>query len=282
MKYLILGSDGQIGNYLVKYIKQQNEEVIEYDIKRDTLEDLRMAEPNRAIKQALLEKYINESDFVFFLAWDVGGSKYLSNAESSFDFIHNNMAIMSSVFNLFKKYNKPFIFTSSQMASMTHSIYGNTKIIGERYSQILNGIVVRLWNIYGYEPVDIKSHVITDFIDMALNNGIITMLTDGSEFRQFLYVEDCCEALFILSKLYNTTPRDKDFSISSFKWTSVEEIAKIISNLCNCNYIKGIFKDNVQMSIQEEPNSDILKYWAPKTSLEDGIKNIINKTKIGG
>ena len=174
MKYLILGSDGQIGNYLVKYIKQQNEEVIEYDIKRDTLEDLRMAEPNRAIKQALLEKYINESDFVFFLAWDVGGSKYLSNAESSFDFIHNNMAIMSSVFNLFKKYNKPFIFTSSQMASMTHSIYGNTKIIGERYSQILNGIVVRLWNIYGYEPVDIKSHVITDFIDMALNNGIIT------------------------------------------------------------------------------------------------------------
>ncbi len=279
MKYLILGSEGQIGNHLVKYIHQKNHDVIEYDIKRNSDEDLRLFEPNRDLKSKLLEDYIKQCDFVFFLAWDVGGSKYLADAESSFNFIHNNVAIMNSTFALLKKHNKPFIFTSSQMAAMSHSPYGNTKIIGERYSNTLGGLVVRLWNVYGYEKVNKRSHVITDFIEMALNNNMIDMRTDGAELRQFLYVEDCCEALFILSDLYNDISRDEELHISNYKWTSIKEIAEIVSHFCNCEYIKGDLKDSVQMAIQEWPNQNILKYWKPKTSISDGIKYIIKRMK---
>jgi nucleoside-diphosphate-sugar epimerase len=278
MKYLVLGSEGQIGNHLVRYIRKRNHYVIEYDIKRNSYEDLRLFEPDRELKQNLLEKRIKECDFVFFLAWDVGGSKYLSDAESSFDFIHNNIAIMNSTFYLLKKYNKPFVFTSSQMAAMEHSPYGNTKMIGERYVKTLSGISVRLWNVYGYEKVDKRSHVITDFIEMALN-GKIDMRTDGGESRQFLYVEDCCEALLTLSELYDKIPRDKEFHVSNYIWTSIEEIAKIISESCDCEYVKGELKDNVQMDMQKEPNENILKYWKPKTSISEGIKCIMKKMK---
>lgn len=279
MKYLILGSEGQIGKYLVNYIRDKNHTVIEYDIKRTECEDLRLFEPNRELKHKLLDYYIQQSDFVFFLAWDVGGSKYLLDAEFSFEFIQNNVAIMNSTFGLLKKYNKPFVFTSSQMAGMAHSTYGNTKIVGEKYTKALNGVCVRLWNVYGYEEVNKKSHVITDFVEMALKNNIIQIRTDGSEVRQFLYVEDCCEALFTLSKLYYQIPKNEDFHISSYTWISIEEIAKIISSFCNCEYIKGKLKDNVQMCMQEEPNTNIQKYWKPKTSIDDGVTCIINKAK---
>jgi len=279
MKYLILGSEGQIGKYLVQYIREKNHSVIEYDIKRSDCEDLRLFEPNRELKFKLLEHHIKQCDFVFFLAWDVGGSKYLSDVESSFKFIHNNVAIMNSTFYLLKKHNKPFVFTSSQMAAMTHSTYGNTKVIGEKYTQALNGISVRLWNVYGFEQVNKRSHVITDFVEMALKDGIIKIRTDGSELRQFLYVEDCCEALFILSKIYNKIPRNEELHISNYIWTSIEDVAKKISLCCKCKYIKGELKDNVQMSMQEEPNKNMQKYWEPKTSIDEGIKCIIKKMK---
>ena len=275
MKFLVLGSEGQIGKYLTQYIRQKNHEVIEYDIRRNEHEDLRLFGPDRKLKHHLVRECIKQCDFVFFLAWDVGGSKYLSGAESTFDFIHNNTAIMNSTFNLLREYNKPFIFTSSQMAAMPHSPYGNTKLIGERYSQALNGIFVRLWNVYGYEKVDKRSHVITDFIEMAAENNEIRMRTDGSEARQFLYVDDCCEALFTLSELYDVIPRNENFHISSYVWTSIENIAKIVSTLCNCKYKKGNIRDSVQMSMQIEPDKNILKYWKPKTSIDDGIKHIM-------
>jgi nucleoside-diphosphate-sugar epimerase len=279
MRYLILGSEGQIGKYLVQYVRQKNHDVIEYDIRRDGYEDLRLCEPNAKFKRQRLERCMANCDFVFFLAWDVGGSKYLSDAESSFSFIHNNTAIMNSTFYMLKKHNKPFVFTSSQMAAMAHSPYGNTKMVGERFTKALNGISVRLWNVYGYEKVDKRSHVITDFMEMALSDGVIKMRTDGSETRQFLYVEDCCEALFALSRLYNSISRNEEFHVSSYVWTPIEYVAEIISRLCKCEYIKGELSDSVQLSLQEEPNENILKYWKPKTSIIEGIKCIIKKTK---
>ena len=277
MKYLILGSEGQIGKYLTQYLRKRGQNVMEYDIRRDINEDLRLFEPNRELKRHILEKNIEQCDFVFFLAWDVGGSKYLSEAESSFDFIHNNIAIMNSTFGMLKKYKKPFIFTSSQMASMAHSPYGNSKIIGERYTKSLNGICVRLWNVYGYEKVDMRSHVITDFVSMALENGEIKMMTEGSETRQFLYVEDCCNALCTLSTLYDKIPRSEDLHISSYEWVSVEDVAKIVSSYCKCSYTKGSLTDNVQLSIQEEPNKNMLKYWQPSVSIQSGIEHIVKK-----
>jgi nucleoside-diphosphate-sugar epimerase len=53
-------------------------------------------------------------------------------------------------------------------------------------------MIVRLWNVYGYETA--RTHVITDFIRMA-REGRIDMRTNGKESRQFLYADDCCKCL---------------------------------------------------------------------------------------
>ena len=55
------------------------------------------------------------------------------------------------------------------------------------------------------------------------------MLTDGTEVRQFLYAQDACEAMSILSQKYAVIPRDKELHITSFEWVSILEVARMIA-----------------------------------------------------
>lgn len=277
MRYLVLGSEGQIGKPLVGFLRSRGHEVEEYDFRREPLEDLRHLDT--PIQKSLFVDKLSSCDFVFFLAFDVGGSKYLSENDSEYGFIHNNVSLLKNTFELLHKYKKPFIFTSTQMSDMVHSSYGNAKLIGEKYTTSLNGLYVKLWNVYGseFDIEEERCHVITDFIRSAKDKGCINMRTSGRECRQFLYVEDCCEALLLLSEKYNSISRDEQLHISNFKWSSIESVAKIISEIYNCGYTRGQKKDTVQMNLQYEPDRNILKYWQPKTSLEAGIRKIIDE-----
>ena len=276
MKHLVLGSEGQIGRHLVNYLKKTNEEVIEFDIRKTRTEDLRIYD------NELLIKKIKECDIVLFLAFDVGGSEYMKKYQDSYDFIANNIKMMNTVFGTLKQYNKPFIFASSQMSNMLHSTYDILNAIGESYTRALNGVIVKFWNVYGYEKDPEKTHVITDFIEMAKNEGKITMKTEGQEGRQFLYGDDCAECLLILSKRYDEIDRSKSLHITSFEWTKIIDIANIISSeFNNCPIYPSEKKDNVQKGFKNEPDKYILNFWEPKTKLRQGIKNIIRMINKG-
>jgi nucleoside-diphosphate-sugar epimerase len=266
MKILVLGSSGQIGSHLCDFLRKRNQEVIEFDIVRNSEEDLRINQ-NKTLDEAM-----SVCDFVYFLAFDVGGSRYLKKYQHSFEFTHNNIQLMANTFESIKKHSKPFIFASSQMSNMDYSPYGNQKRLGEHYTKLLNGLVVKFWNVYGVEKDLDKSHVITDFILKAKNTGKIDMITDGSEERQFLYAEDCCEALEIVRHNYNNIDRNESLDIAYHKWNSIVDIAKEITKSIPAEIIPGQHTDVVQMCKKNEPNPYVLKFWKPKITLEEGIK----------
>ena len=250
MKICILGSEGQVGKALEEYLLEKNYEVRGIDIVKGEDNDLRKANSD-TITQA-----IEWSDFVFFLAFDVGGSRYLKKYQYSFDFIQNNVSLMKETFTLLKQYNKPFIFASSQMSNMSYSPYGVTKALGEYYTKSLNGIIIKYWNVYGIEKDLDKSHVITDFILKAKNTGVIDMMTDGQEERQMLYSRDCCECMEILMREYSNIPRDKELHITSFEWVKILDIAKTISaNFSNVEVRPSEEKDVVQLNKRNEPDN---------------------------
>ena len=113
MRHLILGSSGQIGAHLVKYLQDKGEQVLEYDIAYKDWQDLRQP------FNTTLETYIEISDVIYFLAFDVGGAKYLEKNQNKYTFISNNMKIMTNVFEAIQKLGtKPIIFASSQMSEM--------------------------------------------------------------------------------------------------------------------------------------------------------------------
>lgn len=269
MKYLVLGSAGQIGNPLCDYLTEVGETVVTYDIEDCESEDLRVTENKKLVS------LIQECDFVYFLAFDVGGSRYLEKYQDTSSFIGNNMKIMSNTFDLLQRFRKPFVFASSQMADMKHSTYGGLKFIGERYTKSLNGCTARFWNIYGPEKDLDKSHVITDFILKAKRENKIDILTNGKETRQFLHARDCSRALHIISKKYEVFC-GKSIDITNFEWTSILDVANIVAKkFGGIPVFPGTKIDRVHDNVYVPPRDWILDFWKPVINLEDGIDDLI-------
>ena len=114
------------------------------------------------------------------------------------------------------------------MSNMSYSPYGVMKRVGELYTTSLKGLTVKFWNVYGIEHDHEKSHVITDFIRKGFEEGDFEMMTDGTEERQFLYAEDCCEALKLVMECYTQFKPEDPLHITSFNATSIKEVAHII------------------------------------------------------
>ena len=275
MKITILGSSGQIGAYLTEYLSSKGHDVLEFDIVNGEHQDLTL------IPNTPLEGVIKTSDFVFFLAFDVGGSRYLKKYQHTFQFINNNTRLMANVFGLLEKYKKRFVFASSQMSNMSYSPYGVMKRVGEMYTTALKGLIVKFWNVYGIENDHEKAHVITDFIKKGFEEGEFEMLTDGTEERQFLYAEDCCEALETIMESYTDFKPEDPLHITSFKTTTINEVASIISgcfNLINkpIKIKPGLAKDSVQMDKRNEADLYITSWWLPKTTIDKGIAKVFD------
>lgn len=276
MKITILGSSGQIGAYLTEYLRDKGHTVYEFDIVNTPDEDMAM------IPNPLLEERIADSDFVFFLAFDVGGSRYLKKYQHTFQFINNNCRLMANAFTLLQKYNVRFVFASSQMSNMSYSPYGVLKNVGELYTKSLNGLIVKFWNVYGIEKDHEKAHVITDFIRKGFETGVIDMLTDGQEQRDFLYAEDCCEALEAVMENYTDFTFEDNLHITSFHYTKISDIATMICGQFNLIGKYDVVvkpseeKDSVQLDKRNQPDSFIMKWWMPKTTIQEGIAKVFN------
>jgi nucleoside-diphosphate-sugar epimerase len=279
MKVTILGSEGQIGAYLSEYLTKKGHEVTGVDVVYGPENDLRVT------PSTYIESKIENADFVFFLAFDVGGSRYLKKYQHTFDFVNNNTRIMANTFRLLERYNKRFVFASSQMSNMSYSPYGVMKRVGELHTTALKGLTVKFWNVYGIEKDMEKAHVITDFIRRGFEEGEFEMLTDGTEQRQFLYAEDCCEALETVMECYSDFKPEDPLHITSFNSTSIAEIAAIIQgqfNLIERFDVKikpGLAKDSVQMDKRNEANTYISGWWLPKTGIDQGIAKVFADMK---
>jgi nucleoside-diphosphate-sugar epimerase len=192
---------------------------------------------------------------------------------------------MANAFGLLQKYNKRFVFASSQMSNMSYSPYGVLKNVGELYTKSLKGLIVKFWNVYGIEKDHEKAHVITDFIRKGFETGVIDMLTDGEEEREFLYAEDCCEALEAIMENYTDFTSEDNLHITSYHSTKIKDIASTIIgqfNLIGKYDVKvqpSAEKDSVQMDKRNQPDMYLSKWWIPKTTIEQGIAKVFEAMK---
>ena len=277
-RVLILGSSGQIGAHLTEYLKAKDYDVREFDAVNGEHQDM------TEIPNIELHRNIMVADFIFFLAFDVGGSHYLKKYQHTFNFINNNTRVMANAFTLIEKYNKPFVFASSQMSNMSYSPYGVMKRVGELYTKSLGGLIVKFWNVYGIERDMEKAHVITDFIRKGFETGTIDMMTDGTEEREFLYAEDCCEALETLMEQYSDFTSDDELHITSGVSTSILEIAQQIQLYFGgiskeVEIVPSSSKDEVQKDARNIPSKYIHKWWKPKTNITLGIGKVFEEMK---
>tara|TARA_Y200000002_G_C22564587_1_gene613929 strand:- start:523 stop:1047 length:525 start_codon:yes stop_codon:yes gene_type:complete len=170
------------------------------------------------------------------------------------------------------------------MSNMSYSPYGVMKRVGELYTKSLNGLIVKFWNVYGIENDMEKAHVITDFIAKGFETGTIDMMTDGTEQREFLYAEDCCEALETVMGKYSDFTSSDELHITSGVSTSILEIAKTIQLFFSgeekeVKIIPASSKDEVQKDARNIPDPYIKKWWQAKTNIKNGIGKVFTEMK---
>jgi len=264
---LVLGSDGLIGSALRQWLLTHDFSVLE--VKNREHIDLR--QPNA------LDRFDHAGiKFAFFLACEVGGSKFIDSSTESMKIIENNLHIYQTVFPWLQRHNIPFVFTSSYLQTEP-TAYGTIKRLGERYIDALGfGKSVRLWNVYGAENPGLKAHVLTDWIDSCLESGAILCRTDGFEPRQFTHTNDIAEALGKTIEHYDILERNTD--LSSGKWISLRDVADVVraqavvvtQKECAITYSTT---PAVSRS-QPEPNMSVpfYQHWTPRISFETGVR----------
>ncbi len=262
MKNLVIGSEGFIGKPFVKFLKSKGEEVVCFDIKNNPkTEDARIAKIN-----------FENIDRVYFLAWNVGGAKFLYKEDLQLEQLDWNLKLLQNVMNQLEKSKKPFLFISSQLAEEYDTVYGVTKRLGEVWTRLLGGTFIRQWNVYGpIEEETIRSHVVSDFVSQAINTGEIRMLTTGQEKRQFIHIDDVCEAWY---KAMNDNIKGVH-DVTSFEWVNVIDLANNISRLTGAKVIPG---DKIG-STPDTPIKGKIPGWSPKIDLNSGLQKMIDDIK---
>ncbi len=255
---LILGSDGFVGKPLCAFLEQKGERVIHFDIVRGDNEDARQ-----------VSLPLDGVDRVYFLAWEVGGAKYLYRDDVQFLQLDWNLQLLLNVMPQLRASKIPFLFVSSQLAEEHDSVYGVTKRLGEVWTHLLQGVRVRLWNVYGgYEDQTERSHVVADFVHQALSKGRIEMMTTGEEVRQFIHVDDVCSAFHqALAQQLNGI-----YDVSSFEWIPVREVAQIIGELTGAEVIPGTRKGSTPVT----PMVGKIPDWEPSLTLRDGLSRMVD------
>lgn len=243
---LVLGAGGLIGSKVSLELESQGYSVV--PVFNRTHVDLRNS-------SAFLE-YVSDFtiDFVFFLACEVGGSKFLedSNPNIQRSIIEHNVAMYQTILPWASQNQIPLLFTSSSHQGR-ETAYGSIKRLGELWVESTIGKSVRLWNVFGYERIGLKSRVVSDWISQCLSRGYLTSLTSGEEVRQFTYVYDTARALVAMMKIYDSLDQTTDLAPNS--WTQMRNLGDRIAQLspvpCRANYSEAV---SAELLIPETPH----------------------------
>ena len=249
---LILGGAGLIGSTLIKELEKRGHETISLDLKTGC--DLRHVD----------DEPFQNCDRVWFLAWDTGGAKYIEALDSQHQQYKHNCELCARIFDVLARTRKPFVFASSQLAGLP-TAYGATKSMAANWTRQLGGKVARLWNTYGWEHPDRRSHVITDLVLSGIK-GRVRCMTDGGEHRRFLYKSDCVAALI---KLFDGPSQSAE--IAAPEWVTIRDVGHEIARQLQVDTEFGSLKGSECLIDPQE----LLPDWQPKVGLPEGIAHVI-------
>jgi len=108
---------------------------------------------------------------------------------------------------------------------------------------------------------------------MGLQNRQIYLRTTGEERRQFLFVDDCVDAL-----LHLRLTAQQYADITAPPWRSIGGVAREIGRQLDVPVQLG---DDVGYDRIINPEQ-LLKDWAPRVSFEEGVSKVIEAARRAG
>lgn len=116
------------------------------------------------------------------------------------------------------------------------SPYGASKLAGEGYCSAYAGsfgletIALRFSNVYGPRST-YKGSVVAKFIKNILSGIPLTIYGSGGQTRDFIYVEDLCDAIDLALSAADPRAFGSVFQIATFRETTVNELAEMLKSV---------------------------------------------------
>src|SRR3989338_1914463 len=232
---LITGGLGFIGSNLSRRLEELGAHISIFDIgKGDDICDVKKI--RNAIK--------NKPEVVYHLAGFSGSKESNENIEESFKI--NTLATVN-LFELVLKYSpktkvilsnsrleygKPqYLPVDEKHLTIPTSAYGLSKLIAGQMALVYksNGLKVTIFrtsNVYGPHPFSKFSgyNIINHFIDIAKNNGTLTIYGDGEQLRDYIFVDDLVKA-FVLAGGKNAS--GEIYNLGFGKGIKLKDMAKM-------------------------------------------------------
>tara|TARA_B100000212_G_scaffold195672_1_gene147647 strand:+ start:1297 stop:2334 length:1038 start_codon:yes stop_codon:yes gene_type:complete len=193
--------------------------------------------------------------------------------------------------------NKKLPFEEKDNVDKPISLYAATKksneLVAYSYSHLFNlqTIGLRFFTVYG--PWGRPDMALFKFTKAIIDNEPIRVFNRGKMIRDFTFIDDVIESIFLLlkkssiedsmhkkdSSSFNYYPPYKIFNVGNSKPTKLNDYIKAIEN--NLGKKAKIILDDMQPGDVEATFADtkfLEEYinYKPNTSIEDGIKKFIN------
>jgi UDP-glucose 4-epimerase len=165
------------------------------------------------------------------------------------------------------------------------SPYAASKIAVEKYCEVfgkaygLETVCVRFFNVYGpRQEGGSYGNVIIHFINRLKAGKPPIIFGDGSQTRDFVYVNDVVDALLKAMNLKGSF--GEKINIGSGRETSIRELAEVLIQKFGLKNMKPIYAGSrsydVKRSWANIEKARRLLGYEPHVSLEDGLDRLIN------
>jgi nucleoside-diphosphate-sugar epimerase len=280
MKICISGHKGFVGGHLINYLNTQLDVELVY-----------LQEVNQHLSSLEnLLKHVGEFDVFIHLA----STSYVPDSyEKPHFFYYNNFNTTLNALELCRVRKARFIFISSYVYGNTQylpidelhpinspNVYTHTKIVNEQlckqYSDTfdLRTTIIRPFNLYG--PGQNDKFLIPSIIKQAQGGRVV--LNDPRPMRDFLYIDDFVEAIF-LAAANDTISKNDVINIASGKSYSIQEIIDIVAKHypnIEVVYTNIIRPNEIMNTVGDIQKAKQILNWSPQVSLNEGIAKIIN------
>jgi UDP-glucose 4-epimerase len=297
-RVLITGGCGFIGANLVRVVH----EITGWDVR--VVDDLRAGRREyldgmdveisigNVADPAVLEPALEGVDAVIHLAAQTGVVPSVENPQR--DFEGNAVATFRALDACRLLGVKHFVFASSgaalgdvtpplheELVPHPLSPYGAGKLTGEAYCQSFAGsygmlaVSLRFSNVYGPASVN-KNNAIPNFIKASLQQESIHIYGDGQQTRDFIYVDDLCNAIVMAVQAEDVA--GEVFQLATGRETSVMELVELIG---------GVIGFSPEVSFEPRRAGEVYKSrvdiskvrrklgFEPRVSLEEGLDRTV-------
>lgn len=303
MKCIVTGAAGFIGSHLVDRLVKEGHEVHALDnFSTGSIKNLKKSKKKIKINKIDISnskkikklKCFDNVNWVFHLAGLADIVPSINNPE---DYFESNVKGTLNVLQCSNNKNlKKFIYaasascygipkkypTNEDTKIDTRYPYALTKYLGEQivmhWAQVykMPNLSIRFFNVYGPRSRTTGAYgaMFGVFLSQKINNFPLTIVGDGKQTRDFIFITDLIDGLLKAAK---NKKINKIYNLGSGVETSVNYIANLIS------------KRKVKIpSRPGEPlrsKADIRKFkkdfnWKPKVTIDQGVRELLSNIKL--